>query len=247
MLSAYEFLWRQVRFSAAVLELLYLWDDAPVSASGRELGAFHSRMEGINATLPESAALPPLEGWRILQRENTLAAVVHCRQDDLWGLFIAGTNSGSDWMDNLNLFGKADYHEGFYRHAQAVRTAYDALPDAPMFSFVAGHSLGGAAAAVLTCRHFLENAQRLPCLTFGAPRFVRRGFRVSHRHCELREHLLHLQVKGDPVPRRPSGIGIGNWRAPFFSRPGAELRLSAAKPLSPMDAHSIRTYQQVFG
>lgn len=111
---------------------------------------------------------------------------------------IAGSNDRQDWWSNLKIKSMRTYHgrahSGFYISAKGL--FYSGIRRSISNPFgkdiiVTGHSRGGAMAHAIA--HMMPYGQITECVTFGAPRVLKRK-----HNCKLK--LTRVENHGDPVP-----------------------------------------------
>jgi lipase (class 3) len=111
-------------------------------------------------------------GIRIVRTERFVAILVPVKRHNMILVGVRGTQFAYDWAVNLRinkrkLFDDIEFHAGFFDEAQELgkliielRFEYD-LEDGPPTMFFAGHSLGGAVAALMASAG---------SYTYGSPR-----------------------------------------------------------------------------
>lgn len=137
------------------------------------------------------AFVPPLEGVTVVEdsKDNFQGLVGYSRLYDALVVAFRGSMDVNNWLDNLTFLKRRAYaqfpgvmvHEGFYWAYRSVATqvlsTLHALrkqhPKAALM--VAGHSLGGAVAAI--CAFELEYIEKMPVkalYTLGSPEWATR-------------------------------------------------------------------------
>ena len=127
---------------------------------------------------------------------------------------IAGTNEAADWKtnttkqhvpwnDGVHAYGVGQVHQGFFGYSQVVlrnvlRIFKSLGVDPETTIYVAGHSLGGASATIVSAMLRKLEWSVARCITFGAPRCLN-----STAAVEYPIPLWRVQNAGDPVPFVP--------------------------------------------
>lgn len=148
---------------------------------------------------------------------------------------VAGTNEAIDWLFNVKSRfvkekfpeGELNVHSGFLAHAyimlDSIIRQIEALD--PVSVVLSGHSLGGAAAAVLQKLLEREQNRKSRCITFGSPRVFGAGADAVD--------LIRVCNYGDPVPHVPTA-----WR---YRHVGSGLVVCSNGTIKkPSWVHSIR-------
>ncbi len=160
-------------------------------------------------TVPDGMGVIGYEAIRHVRTRTQ--GMAYIMPEALWIVF-AGTNERGDWLSNFKIvkkdaFGWFRAHKGFAECAESVidrcrRLAAD-YPGKEVF--VAGHSLGGAIAALTAIA--LEQSARIDAkpraipttITFGQPRFASR----SDIERALSGEYIRIVNGSDTVPRVP--------------------------------------------
>jgi hypothetical protein len=162
--------------------------------------------------------VPPLEGVKIVEdtKDNFQGLVGYSRLYDAVVVAYRGSMDVSNWLDNLTFLKRRAYaefpgvmvHEGFYWAYRSVAPQVLARlhelrklhPHASLM--VAGHSLGGAVAAI--CAFELEYIEKIPVealYTFGKPRVGNTNFSARLRNASMEVYrVTHFE---DAVPHLP--------------------------------------------
>ncbi|KAG7386841.1 hypothetical protein PHYPSEUDO_015151 [Phytophthora pseudosyringae] len=162
--------------------------------------------------------VPPLEGVQVVEdaKDNFQGLVGYSRLYDALVVAFRGSMDVTNWLDNLTFLKRRAYkefpgvmvHEGFYWAyrsvaPQVLATLGKLRKEHPHASLmVAGHSLGGAVAAI--CAFELEYIEKIPVhalYTFGKPRVGNTNFSARLRNASMEVYrVTHFQ---DAVPHLP--------------------------------------------
>lgn len=165
--------------------------------------------------------------WRVTELEHKDASGIWCydthREVDV--IAVAGSDEANDWANNRKhstmRLGGVEVREGFVNHAKMLATALD---NAGLFSkwrrwplYLTGHSLGGAAAAVLP---LIESLGFEQIVTFGQPRFATKDTIKHYPHCGKLTRIVRTM---DVVPDVPLRFKLPFWPSQQWSHCGNEI------------------------
>lgn len=158
---------------------------------------------------------PPKRSWF---RRNLGTEAYFCENDQMAVLVFRGSNAGTDWITNINIFKKriptgrydgeeqfVKVHAGFFRafeqHWSAIQVEVDRVivESTRKPIFITGHSLGGALAQLATAAFSCD--QIAACYSFGSPR-------AGGKSLDLFVKPPHYRVtnQSDTVPFMPAYI-----------------------------------------
>ncbi len=171
-----------------------------------------SAYDGLPSTRAAATALG-FQGIERIQKGTMMADVVWA--DDVLVVAFRGTdfNEIEDWIVDLNALvpeptDLGGVHAGF---SQAYATMRDDVrrllrEHHPTYTWVTGHSLGGALAVVCASDLNSVNSDHpFGVITFGQP-MVATAELANHLHGPLGGRFVHFANREDPVPRLPPFI-----------------------------------------
>lgn len=183
-------------------------------------------------TRREEVPVPESFEVREWEYNNTAGLIALSEQDQAAIVAVAGSNDSGDWRQNRRLGvvnrQHVEYHGGFYEHACDVYLAlHKRTREWRGFRLIlTGHSLGGAAAAILG----VMDAAFWPTqvVTFGTPRFLKSKNAHKYPLCSrLSRFVMPLDLVPD-VPFLSVLPGIG-WPAGGWAHCGSAYWLAPRK------------------
>lgn len=141
--------------------------------------------------------------------------VLICETKNELIITINGTNSFSNWIDNLSIgLKKNDIHKGFFRYSTHCIRKYNlinVLKENKKTLYICGHSLGAAASTVILFKlaMYLYNVECFLIL-FGSPKPGGKHFSQEFAQKLPNVHIYNYQNPKDFVCKLPCFLGYSH-------------------------------------
>ena len=157
---------------------------------------------------------------------------------------VMGTRSIGDLLSDVNIrprywpTGAKDagfVHGGFAKHAKKILKRQDVIEFVNEYPepIVAGHSMGGAAAALIASSLVFEGKSVKSVHTFGAPRMVTQNFLDFYNKQGIGSRTWRYVVRGDPV----------STFSPIYKHVGNEVILDSPQKGINLKNHDLSSYR----